>query len=90
MLFDGQDVRTIKQQSLRKHIGVVPQDTVLFNDTIQLVYNCCIIRLLDRYNIRYGDIKADDNRVLDAAKAAEIHEKIVAFPNGKKVVKRDD
>lgn len=59
----------MKQTSLRAHIGVVPQDTVLFNDTIQ-------------NNIRYGRITANDREVEEAAIAADIHEKIVAFPDG--------
>ncbi|KAJ3066266.1 Homocysteine S-methyltransferase 1, partial [Quaeritorhiza haematococci] len=65
---DGQDIRSVTQRSLRRHIGVVPQDTVLFNDTI-------------RYNIRYGDIEASDAMVEEAASAAQIHERIVQFPD---------
>lgn len=59
----------VKQQSLRAHIGVVPQDTVLFNDTI-------------RDNIRYGRISASDQEVKEAAIAADIHDKIMSFPEG--------
>ncbi|KAG0180249.1 Homocysteine S-methyltransferase 1 [Apophysomyces sp. BC1034] len=66
---DGQDIRQVRQTSLRKNIGVVPQDTVLFNDTIL-------------YNIRYGDVDADDDAVFRAAKAAQIHDKILSFPDG--------
>lgn len=55
------------QASLRKAIGVVPQDTVLFNQTI-------------KYNIKYGRISADDHDVIVAARNADIHEKILAFP----------
>lgn len=66
---DGQDISKVKQSSLRKNIGVVPQDTVLFNDTIL-------------YNIRYGDINASDEDVYRAAKAAQIHDKIMSFPDG--------
>ncbi|KAG2211828.1 hypothetical protein INT47_004514 [Mucor saturninus] len=66
---DGQDISQVKQSSLRKNIGVVPQDTVLFNDTIL-------------YNIRYGDINASDEDVYRAAKAAQIHDKIMSFPDG--------
>lgn len=66
---DGQDISQVKQSSLRKNIGVVPQDTVLFNDTIL-------------YNIRYGDINASDEDVYEAAKAAQIHDKILSFPDG--------
>lgn len=66
---DGQDIAKVQQSSLRKNIGVVPQDTVLFNDTIM-------------YNIRYGDVNASDEDVYRAAKAAQIHEKILSFPDG--------
>lgn len=59
----------VNQTSLRAHIGVVPQDTVLFNDTIQ-------------NNIRYGRITATDQEVEEAALAADIHDKILAFPEG--------
>lgn len=57
----------MSQASLRKAIGVVPQDTVLFNQTI-------------KYNIKYGRLSADDHDVIVAARNADIHEKILAFP----------
>ncbi|KAM9328441.1 ATP-binding cassette sub-family B member 6-like [Pholidichthys leucotaenia] len=66
---DSQDISKVKQTSLRTHIGVVPQDTVLFNDTI-------------RDNIRYGRISASDQEVEEAAVAADIHDKIMTFPDG--------
>ncbi|KAG9298941.1 hypothetical protein G9A89_015963 [Geosiphon pyriformis] len=69
ILVDGQDIRHVKQTDLRACIGVVPQDTVLFNDTI-------------KYNIRYSKITATDKQVENAAAAAQIHEKILAFPDG--------
>lgn len=53
----------MKQASLRAHIGVVPQDTVLFNDTIA-------------NNIRYGRVQATDEEVQEAARAADIHDRI--------------
>lgn len=59
----------VTQISLRSHIGVVPQDTVLFNDTIA-------------NNIRYGCITAGDEEVMAAAQAAGIHEAILTFPEG--------
>ncbi|XP_016405285.1 ATP-binding cassette sub-family B member 6, mitochondrial-like, partial [Sinocyclocheilus rhinocerous] len=59
----------VKQNSLRSYIGVVPQDTVLFNDNI-------------RENIRYGRISASDQEVEEAAVAADIHHKILSFPDG--------
>lgn len=67
ILIDGQDIRTVQQSSLRQTIGVVPQDTVLFNDII-------------RYNIRYGKVGADDKEVEKAAEYADIHERILTFP----------
>ncbi|CAB3998707.1 ATP-binding cassette sub-family B member 6, mitochondrial [Paramuricea clavata] len=65
---DDQDISKVSQKSLRQHIGVVPQDTVLFNDNI-------------RYNIRYGRVEATDEEVEDAASAADIHERILSFTN---------
>ncbi len=66
---DGQDIRTVTQKSLRSAIGMVPQDTVLFNDTI-------------RYNIRYGRWDASDAEVEDAARLAQIDEFIRMSPKG--------
>ncbi|ESO82356.1 hypothetical protein LOTGIDRAFT_146605, partial [Lottia gigantea] len=59
----------VTQESLRSVIGVVPQDTVLFNNDI-------------RYNIRYGRVTAMDGEVYEAATAADIHHRILAFPKG--------
>ncbi|KAI9594064.1 hypothetical protein BDF19DRAFT_466589 [Syncephalis fuscata] len=66
---DGQDIRFVRQKDLRANIGVVPQDTVLFNDTIE-------------YNIRYGKVTATDSRVRQAAESAQIHSRILHFPDG--------
>lgn len=66
---DGKDIRDVKQLSLRKKIGVVPQDTVLFNDTI-------------KYNIAYGNHDARDEQVFEAAKLAKIHDFIMRLPEG--------
>lgn len=66
---DGQDIRDVTQVSLHAAIGVVPQDTVLFNDTI-------------RYNIGYGRGGATQDEIETAAKAAQIHEFIQALPAG--------
>ena len=63
------DIRELQQASLRAAIGIVPQDTVLFNDTIL-------------YNIRYGRPEASDAEVHDAARAAHIHDFIAALPAG--------
>ncbi|KAI8631408.1 hypothetical protein F5Y19DRAFT_423639 [Xylariaceae sp. FL1651] len=65
---DGHDVRDLKIDGLRKHIGVVPQDTVLFNATIM-------------YNLLYADPNASEKEVYEACKAANIHERIMAFPD---------
>jgi ATP-binding cassette subfamily B protein len=65
---NGRDVRDLKQASLRAAIGIVPQDTVLFNDTIL-------------YNIRYGRPQASDEEVHEAARAAHIHEFIQSLPH---------
>lgn len=67
ILIDGQDIKEVTQKSLRQCIGVVPQDTVLFNSDI-------------RYNIRYGKNTASDDEVESAAQAAEIHSRILNFP----------
>jgi ATP-binding cassette subfamily B protein len=66
---DGQDIRHVTQRSLRAAIGVVPQDTVLFNDTIL-------------YNIRYGRPEATDTEVEEAARLAQIDGFIRALPDG--------
>ncbi|CAI7572332.1 unnamed protein product [Penicillium glandicola] len=69
ILIDGQDVRDVTVDSLRKAIGVVPQDTPLFNDTIA-------------HNIRYGRIDASDEEVRRAAERAHIHKLIDGLPDG--------
>ena len=65
----GQDIREITQESLRRTIGIVPQDTVLFNDTVE-------------YNIAYGRPGATHEEVVQAAQAARIHGMIAATPDG--------
>jgi len=69
LMIDGQDIRDVTQESLHAAIGVVPQDTVLFNDTI-------------RYNIAYGRENATEDEVIAAAQAAQIHEFIERLPQG--------
>jgi ABC-type transport system involved in Fe-S cluster assembly fused permease/ATPase subunit len=69
ILIDGQDLRAVTQKSLRAAIGMVPQDTVLFNDTI-------------RYNIRYGRWEASDDEVEEAARQAQIDGFIRMSPHG--------
>ena len=66
---NGQDIRSVTQQSLRRAIGIVPQDTVLFNDTVA-------------YNIAYGRTDATPEQVQQAARAAHIHDFIAAQPKG--------
>ena len=66
---DGQDIRDVTQESLHRSIGVVPQDTVLFNDTIY-------------YNIAYGLDNASRDAVEKAAKDAQIHDFILSLPDG--------
>ncbi len=66
---DGQDIRHVTQGSVRRAMGIVPQDTVLFNDT-------------GRYNIAYGRTDATEDEVEQAAKAAHIHDFIAATPKG--------
>jgi ATP-binding cassette, subfamily B, heavy metal transporter len=69
VLIDGQDIRDVTQKSLRRAIGMVPQDTVLFNDTI-------------RYNIRYGRWEASDAEIEQAARLAQIDDFIRMSPHG--------
>ena len=66
---DGQDITQVQQASLRDQIGIVPQDTVLFNDSIG-------------YNIRYGRPAASDAEVEAAARAAQIHDFVAGLPDG--------
>ena len=66
---DGQDLRDVTQDSLRNVIGVVPQDTVLFNDSI-------------RYNIAYGDVSAEPAKIEDAARRAQLSDFIAKLPDG--------
>ncbi len=66
---DGQDVRDVTQESLRQAIGVVPQDTVLFNDTI-------------RYNIAYGRPDATQAEIEQAARLAQVHDFVLKLPDG--------
>jgi ATP-binding cassette, subfamily B, heavy metal transporter len=69
ILIDGQDIRQVTQRSLRAAIGIVPQDTVLFNDTIG-------------YNIRYGRPEADNAEIAEAARLARIADFIASLPQG--------
>jgi ATP-binding cassette subfamily B protein len=67
--FNGVDIRDLTQDSLRAHIGIVPQDTVLFNDTIY-------------YNVAYGRHDAAREEVIDAARSAHIHDFVMRLPQG--------
>ncbi|KAH9906250.1 hypothetical protein F4778DRAFT_725128 [Xylariomycetidae sp. FL2044] len=66
---DGRDVKDISIDSLRRFIGVVPQDTILFNDTLM-------------YNLKYANQEASDDDVIAACQAASIHDRIMTFPDG--------
>lgn len=66
---DGQDIQEVTQHSLRQAIGIVPQDIVLFNDTVY-------------YNILYGNLDATYKEIIEAAKKAYIHDFIVSLPEG--------
>ena len=66
---DGQDIRDVTQESLRSVIGIVPQDTVLFNDTV-------------KYNIAYGRIGANEGDIKEAARLAQIDKFISLLPLG--------
>lgn len=66
---DGQDLRSVTLESLRQCIGVVPQDPLLFNDTIM-------------NNVRYSKLEATDEEVMEACKAAAVHQQILSFTNG--------
>ena len=66
---DSHDVRDITIESLRRHMGVVPQDTVLFNESIM-------------YNLKYANPSVTDEQVYDACRAASIHDRIESFPDG--------
>ncbi len=69
ILIDGQDIRDVTQDSVRAAIGVVPQDTVLFNDTI-------------RYNIGYGKPDASAEEIEQAARLAQVHDFVMRLPEG--------
>lgn len=70
---NGQDVRDVTQESLRSAIGIVPQDTVLFNDSVE-------------YNIAYGRCDADHEEIVRAAQTANIHDFIMSLPDGYQTV----
>ena len=69
IFINNENIKDISQSSLRKMIGVVPQDTVLFNDTIY-------------YNISYGNPKASEEQIYEAARSADIHNFVMGLPDG--------
>jgi ABC-type transport system involved in Fe-S cluster assembly fused permease/ATPase subunit len=69
ILIDGQDIKTVTLDSLRRNVAIVPQDTVLFNDTIE-------------YNLAYGNLKAGSAEVMESAKQARLDSVISAMPKG--------
>ncbi|XP_057670426.1 iron-sulfur clusters transporter ABCB7, mitochondrial isoform X2 [Diorhabda carinulata] len=69
ILIGNQDIRDVDLESLRRSIAIVPQDSVLFHDTI-------------RHNLHYGDLRAGNEEVIKAAQLAEIHDSIISWPEG--------
>lgn len=69
ILIGDQNIRDVDIESLRRAIAIVPQDSVLFHDTI-------------KHNIRYGDLSASEEKIIEAAQMAEIHDSIVRWPKG--------
>ncbi|KAK9746928.1 ABC transporter [Popillia japonica] len=69
ILIGNNDIRDVDLESLRKAIAIVPQDSVLFHDTI-------------KHNLHYGDLKATEEEVMQASKMAELHDSIVKWPQG--------
>lgn len=69
IIIDGQDIRTVTQQSLRSALGLVPQEVVLFNDTL-------------RFNLAYADPKANDDDIMNAAEQAQLGDFIRSLPDG--------
>ncbi|CAP68590.1 uncharacterized protein PODANS_7_5610 [Podospora anserina S mat+] len=69
LLIEGQDVQDLTIDSVRRAIGVVPQDTILFNETLM-------------YNLRYANPSASDEEIYEACRAAAIHDRIMSFPDG--------
>jgi ABC-type multidrug transport system fused ATPase/permease subunit len=65
---DGKNVKDLTINSVRRHIGVVPQDTALFNESVM-------------YNLKYANPDASDERVFEACRAARIHDRIMSFPD---------
>lgn len=66
---NGVDIRDMKQQSLRKHIAIIPQDCALFNESIA-------------FNLKYGKENASEEEIINAAKAAQMHERVLSFSDG--------
>lgn len=69
ILIGNQDIRDVDLESLRRAISIVPQDSVLFHETI-------------KHNLRYGDLRASESDVIRAAQMAELHEAINTWPHG--------
>ena len=65
----NQDIKDVDLESVRKAISIVPQDSVLFHDTIM-------------HNLNYGDLNASNDEVINASKMAELHDSIVSWPKG--------
>lgn len=68
-MIDGQDVKDLKFDSFRKYISIIPQNGILFNDTVL-------------YNLQYGNPEASFEEIQEIAKKCELHEAIMAMPDG--------
>lgn len=89
ILIDGQDIRDVTQASLRKAVGVVPQDSVLFNASIAYNIGSVVVPTLKFWGFemlmhlsRYGKLGSSHEEVEAAAKAAQMHDRIMSFPEG--------
>lgn len=89
ILIDGQDIRDVTQASLRKAVGVVPQDSVLFNASIAYNIGSVVVLTLKFWGFemlmhlsRYGKLGSSHEEVEAAAKAAQMHDRIMSFPEG--------
>lgn len=89
ILIDGRDIRDVTQASLRKAVGVVPQDSVLFNASIAYNIGSVVVPTLKFWGFemlmhlsRYGKLGSSHEEVEAAAKAAQMHDRIMSFPEG--------
>jgi ABC-type multidrug transport system fused ATPase/permease subunit len=69
VMIDGQDIKSLKLDSFRKYISIIPQNGILFNDTLE-------------FNLRYGNPNATMDEIIEVAKKCQIHDKIMEMPDG--------